>query len=183
MSLCIVASGTGSFTVAGGVRLTDSLVERMAASPTTAAWSSIILPRSPSTTCVVWERSANCPRCDNRARGLRTAGVRPCRIGGVGFLDALVDRLLTQRADVEPPFVTLIVSGGHTLLIAMEYPQAQMNGPPFSVSGGDVESLYAPNHTIRELARRDILASEPRLRARGVTELTEVCYHLTRMGG
>ncbi len=107
----------------------------------------------------------------------------------LGPISAVYDRaaLISWAPELRAAYVehvtSLTLPGTQTLLIAMEYPQAQMNGPPFSVGGGDVESLYGPKHTIRELARRDILASEPRLRARGVTELTEVCYHLTRMGG
>ncbi len=34
---------------------------------------------------------------------------------------------------------------------------------------------------IREIDRQDILANEPRLRARGVTELVEVCYQMVRL--
>ena len=71
--------------------------------------------------------------------------------------------------------------GTQTLLITLEYPQAQMSGPPFSVGADEVERLYARNHAIQRLSRQDILANEPRLRSRGVTELHEVCYRLTRL--
>ncbi len=107
----------------------------------------------------------------------------------LGPMAAVYDRaaLISWAPQLRAAYVEHVTSltppGTQTLLITMEYPQAQMNGPPFSVSGRDVESLYAPNHTITALARRDILGSEPRLRARGLTELTEVCYHLTRRGG
>ena len=66
------------------------------------------------------------------------------------------------------------------LLITLEYPQAQMPGPPFSVTRAEVEQLYSRNFQIRELARQDILASEARFRSRGVTALSEVCYQLVR---
>jgi thiopurine S-methyltransferase len=62
----------------------------------------------------------------------------------------------------------------------MEYPQSQRAGPPFSVKRDEVERLYSPHYTVREIARQDILASEPKMRARGVTELFEVCYRLRR---
>lgn len=107
----------------------------------------------------------------------------------LGPAAAVYDRaaLISWAPELRAAYVAHMASltdvGTQTLLITMEYPQAQMSGPPFSVSAGDVDSLYASNHTIRELARQDILASEARLRARGVTELTEVCYHLTRVGG
>jgi thiopurine S-methyltransferase len=63
----------------------------------------------------------------------------------------------------------------------MEYAQSQMAGPPFSVSADEVERLYAGSHAIQRLSRQDVLANEPRLRARGVSELHEVCFRLTRL--
>jgi thiopurine S-methyltransferase len=68
-----------------------------------------------------------------------------------------------------------------TLLIVLEYRQDEMQGPPFSVSGYDVERLYTRHHEIRLLGREDILENEPRLRSRGLTQLHEVCYELTRL--
>ena len=56
-----------------------------------------------------------------------------------------------------------------------------MSGPPFPVTGDDIHRLYAPHHSIEQLARHEILDLEPRLKARGLTELQEVCYRLTRL--
>jgi thiopurine S-methyltransferase len=70
--------------------------------------------------------------------------------------------------------------GAQTLLIVVEFPQAQMQGPPFSVSDDDLHELYGGGHRIDKLAQRDILDIEPRLKARGLTELREACYRLTR---
>jgi thiopurine S-methyltransferase len=64
--------------------------------------------------------------------------------------------------------------------MTVEYPQHETNGPPFSVSRAEVEGLYGVRHSIRLLERRDILANEARLRARGVTEVYENCFLLTR---
>ena len=66
------------------------------------------------------------------------------------------------------------------LLIALEYPQAQMPGPPFSIPPDEMDRLYSQNFAIREIGRQDILQSETRLRSSGVTSLFEVCYHLVR---
>ena len=104
----------------------------------------------------------------------------------LGPVSAVYDRaaLISWAPDMRAAYVDHITSltgpGTQTLLVAMEYPQVQMAGPPFSMSAADVERLYAPTHTIRELARHDILGQEARLRARGVTQLHEVSYHLTR---
>jgi thiopurine S-methyltransferase len=107
--------------------------------------------------------------------------------GLLGPVAAVYDRaaLISWRPELRAPYVNYATSltspGTQTLLVTLEYTQAQMKGPPFSVVADDVERLYARNHAIQELSRRDILASEPRFQSRGVTALAEVCYLLTRL--
>jgi len=105
----------------------------------------------------------------------------------LGPIPAVYDRaaLISWIPELRPAYVKHITEltspGTQTLLVAMEYPQEQMNGPPFSVDADEVGRLYARNHEIRPLSRQDILANEPRLRSRGVTQLHEACYRLTRL--
>ena len=94
---------------------------------------------------------------------------------------ALISWVPELRAAYVKQMTALTNSGTQTLLVAMEYPQEQMNGPPFSVGADEVDRLYSRNHEIRALSRQDILANEPRLRSRGVTRLHEACYRLTRL--
>jgi thiopurine S-methyltransferase len=94
---------------------------------------------------------------------------------------ALISWAPQLRARYIERMVAITEAGTETLLITLEYPQTQFTGPPFSVDGDEVKRLYSGHHAIRELTRRDILASEPRLRARGVSSLTEVCYRITRL--
>jgi thiopurine S-methyltransferase len=94
---------------------------------------------------------------------------------------ALIAWTPEQRAAYVAHISELTSPGTQTLLITMEYAQAQMTGPPFSVGPDDIERLYAQNHSIRELGRHDILANEARLRSRGLTQLHEACYRLTRL--
>jgi len=75
---------------------------------------------------------------------------------------------------------TLLVPGTPVLLIALDYPQSAMAGPPFAVSPTEVEALYAADFSITAFAGQDILAESPGLRARGVTRLTEQAYRLVR---
>ncbi|HLN48942.1 MAG TPA: thiopurine S-methyltransferase [Steroidobacteraceae bacterium] len=99
---------------------------------------------------------------------------------------AVYDRaaLISWTQELRAPYVRhltgLLKPGTPILLHALEYPQAQMPGPPFSLERGEIEHLYAPYCNIREIDRQDILATETRLRARGVTELCEVCYLMVR---
>jgi thiopurine S-methyltransferase len=105
----------------------------------------------------------------------------------LGTFSAVYDRasLISWTPELRPAYVAQVAAlskpGTLTLLIVMEYPQAQMPGPPFSVSAEDIELLYSGSHAIQRLSRQDILANEPRLRSRGLTQLHEVCYRLTRL--
>lgn len=70
--------------------------------------------------------------------------------------------------------------GCEGLLITLEYPQAQMQGPPFSVPEAEVRALFAADWDVEPLERRDILAQEPRFSADGVTALSTAVYRLRR---
>jgi len=105
----------------------------------------------------------------------------------LGSVSAVYDRaaLISWKPERQAAYVEHITAltspDTQTLLITLEYPQSQMKGPPFSVSADDVARLYARKHSIEELSRQNILADEPRHRSRGVTELHEVTYRLTRL--
>jgi len=94
---------------------------------------------------------------------------------------ALISWTPALRESYVAHMTALTSPGTQTLLITLEYGQDQMSGPPFSVTADEVGRLYAGHHEIRHLGRQDILASEAKLRSRGLTELYEVCYQLTRL--
>lgn len=94
---------------------------------------------------------------------------------------ALIAWAPEQRARYAAHIAGLLSAGTPMLLNTLEYEQAQMEGPPFSVTSDEVRELYAPRFKIQEIARQDILARELRLRKRGLTALAEVCYHLVRL--
>lgn len=64
------------------------------------------------------------------------------------------------------------------LLITLEYDQAVMAGPPFSVHAEEVETLFGGRHQISPLAAIDVLDESPRFRARGLKSLWERVYRL-----
>ena len=103
------------------------------------------------------------------------------RISAVFDRAALISWAPELRAAYVAHMTALTSPGTQTLLITVEYPQEQMAAPPFSVQVDVVDRLYAPTHAIQFLSRQDVLASEPRLRARGITQLHEACYRLTRL--
>ena len=68
------------------------------------------------------------------------------------------------------------------LLVALEYDQAQMQGPPFAVSEPEVGELFTPDWSLETVHEEDVLANEPRFRERGLSRLQEKIYLLNRMG-
>jgi len=68
------------------------------------------------------------------------------------------------------------------LLITLDYDQAQMEGPPFSVPDEEVQAVYAGHSEAVLIDRRDILAKEPKFVERGLTQLDTLVYRLQRQG-
>lgn len=105
----------------------------------------------------------------------------------LGNVTAVYDRaaLISWTPALRSAYVnhltSLTAAGTQTLLISVEYPEAQMAGPPFPLTRATIDDLYAANYSIELLGRHEILDLEPRLRARGLTELREVAYRLTRL--
>ena len=73
----------------------------------------------------------------------------------------------------------LLAPGSRVLLVAFDYPQHEMQGPPFSVQAHEVQVLYERGCEVSLLHTADILAQEPHFRAKGITRLEENIYRLT----
>jgi thiopurine S-methyltransferase len=82
------------------------------------------------------------------------------------------ERYARHLADILPPTTQI-------LLITVDYPQAEMQGPPFAVSVGEVEALYGKYAEVRLLAQEDVLAQNPRFQQRGVSRMQENIFLLT----
>lgn len=70
--------------------------------------------------------------------------------------------------------------GCRGLLVTLDYPQHEKDGPPFSVTGDEVRALYGGDWRLDLLERRDILAQQPRFRADGVTDLHTSAWRMER---
>ncbi|MBV6272386.1 thiopurine S-methyltransferase [Alcaligenaceae bacterium CGII-47] len=66
------------------------------------------------------------------------------------------------------------------LLLTVDYPQHEMDGPPFSVDDAEVNALYGEHWTIQTLDERDILANEPKFAQRGLSRMCTRVYRLER---
>ncbi len=64
----------------------------------------------------------------------------------------------------------------HTLLVALEYDQDEMQGPPFSVSENEVHSLFGTAIQIECLFAEDILEQNEQFKKKGLTRLIEKAY-------
>lgn len=66
-----------------------------------------------------------------------------------------------------------------SLLITLEYDQARMDGPPFSVPQHEVDALFSQDFKIERLSNDDIVDRMPRFKEKGLTELREPVYRLS----
>ena len=86
-----------------------------------------------------------------------------------------------MRKQYAEKMTELLSPGTRTLLVTLTYPQHEMDGPPFSVSEDEVHELYGEHFKIDKLAAKNTLDDEPRFKQRGLTELTESAFKLTRL--
>ena len=95
----------------------------------------------------------------------------------VGPIDAIYDRaaLIALPPELRPRYLahlrTLVTAPTPTLLVALEYPQDRMEGPPFSVLETEVRTLY-PH--VEKLAERPAAGGRA-----GEVGAIERCYSVT----
>jgi len=104
--------------------------------------------------------------------------------GDLAGVDAVFDRASLvalppeMRAAYAQHMQSLLTPGTPILLVAFDYPQHEMAGPPFSVQEAEVRSLYGAHYAVQLLHGVDILAGEPRFRDKGVSRMEEKVYAL-----
>lgn len=91
----------------------------------------------------------------------------------IAFPAPLRDRLLRE-------VYARLPAGSRGLLITLDYPSKEMQGPPFSVDEAEVHRLFDEHWNIRQAERRDILASQPSFSEGGVTALHTAVYAARR---
>lgn len=108
----------------------------------------------------------------------------PAHIAGVHAVydrAALIALPPEGRADYVAHLDRLLPGARRTLLVTLEYPQEQMQGPPFSVGEREVHSLFA-GARIERLGIQDVLDDNPRFREKGLTSLLECVYRIEHGG-
>lgn len=92
---------------------------------------------------------------------------------------ALVAMPHSMQSRYADKLAALTPFGAKVFLIALEYEQSVMEGPPFPLPPDRVRELFDKNFDIRVIVARDVIASHPHFRAKGATWLTETLYVLT----
>jgi len=76
-------------------------------------------------------------------------------------------------ADILPPDTSI-------LLVSMDYPKAEMQGPPHSVSEAEVRELFADDFSITKLHTQDLMQDSDRYSDKGLSRMLEQVFHLDR---
>lgn len=74
--------------------------------------------------------------------------------------------------------LSMVKADGRILLVTLDYPQAEMDGPPFSVTKGEIEQLFR-GCKITLLGRDEADESHPR-RQRGLSRFAEETWLIER---
>jgi thiopurine S-methyltransferase len=103
-------------------------------------------------------------------------------------VDAVYDRASlialnpVQRTHYAQLLRRVLPVGCPMLLVAMDYPQHEMTGPPFSVDQQEVQRLYGEDYQVDLLHSLDLLQESQRYREQGLSRLIEQIYHLKPLG-
>lgn len=100
--------------------------------------------------------------------------------GGLYDRAALIALPPDLRADYGAHLQRILPHPVRGLVVTLEYPQAQMDGPPFAVLAAEVRELFVEGWEVGEVERLDVLAENPKFLKRGVSHLDEVVFTLRR---
>jgi thiopurine S-methyltransferase len=73
----------------------------------------------------------------------------------------------------------MLPKGAPLLLLTLEYPQALMEGPPFSVGEAEVRERFAPRYHVEHLETRDIIDKQPHFQQKGLPQLLAHAFFMT----
>lgn len=101
-------------------------------------------------------------------------------VGAVYDRASLVALPPEMRRRYADHLASILPAEGAILLIAFAYDQAEMDGPPFSVTADEIAELYGDRYVIERVADADRIATNSDLRGRGLTALHETADVLRR---
>jgi len=104
-------------------------------------------------------------------------------LSGMGAVDHVYDRgaLIAMPPDMRDQYSALVhtlAPDASTLLVTLDYPPEEMNGPPFPLTEREVGKRFA-THSIACVFCEDILDEDAFFREKGLTRLDESVYVIT----
>jgi len=103
--------------------------------------------------------------------------------GCTGYYDRAA--LIALPAEMRQRYVAqlhaLLPSGCRGLLVTIDYPQEQMDGPPFAVSDAEVRGLYGEGWQVELLGEYEVEEKNWRFLERGLSRLQERVYRVQRL--
>lgn len=109
---------------------------------------------------------------------LTAADLQHCRL--VYDRAALIAMEGDDRLRYYDHMLSILPEGCDMLLISLEYDQAEMRGPPFSVPTDEIMQHYRDAFTVQLLESNSIIDERPRWRNVGLSALQESVFSLTR---
>lgn len=94
-----------------------------------------------------------------------------------GALVALPEKMREKYAD---HLLRIVPEHAHILLLALEYDQRLVSGPPHAVTGEEIERLYSPRCRVTCLDRIATDRVPPHFAAAGVEKAMETVYHIVK---
>lgn len=93
---------------------------------------------------------------------------------------ALIALPTDMRAKYADHLTHLLKPGVQMLLVCMEYPQEEMQGPPFSVEEDEVSRLYGSHFDIEKIHSDELGSDNPFSKRKGLSNAREVIYKLRK---
>ncbi|MEO1889527.1 MAG: thiopurine S-methyltransferase [Cycloclasticus sp.] len=85
-----------------------------------------------------------------------------------------------MRKDYAIKLNELLPNEKQRLLLTIDYPQHEINGPPHAVPPEEIKQLFAEKFDITTLESKNILAESQRFKDKGVTQMDEYIYLLNK---
>ncbi|HQT26482.1 MAG TPA: thiopurine S-methyltransferase [Burkholderiales bacterium] len=100
------------------------------------------------------------------------------KTGAVYDRAALVALPREMRKSYVDHLADILLPSTEMLLLTFDYPDHEMQGPPFPVSKEEVRELYGSRFEVELLGEMDTLAENPRFLKRGLTRLSENIFRI-----
>lgn len=101
----------------------------------------------------------------------------------IGAIDLIYDRaaLIALPELMRVEYATqlkALTNNAEQFLVTLNYDQSRMDGPPFSVTEGEVQQHYQDFYRMTALESREIIDQEPRFKEKGLTSFKQDVYRL-----